>query len=362
MYLSMLHCSQFRNDKFSVGAYQSVLLFCSIIMLILPYISCTPKNVPKELSKNKEIGNFLEIALKEGINPQSRYVALEAVISYSREEGAILWLNSLLGTILEKNPGDPYGSYYLMAMAEGARDTGSDELALIYLRRLLKNYPDLVISDRSLHLIALEQIANQTDNPHEAIAMREEMQLRFPKRIALGENLYYLAHEYRKIGQWETMYEYYRAFLKIPDVVIPNEPEARANVFEALEFHESRKNWTMVNLEDLVRNIKYAISTQNVNLLRKYQAENFFLMNWTQETSDAFTHIPMNLGTFLSPRVRYSKELDEYSNENEAFLWTAGWTWKIPTWYLYFRRIDYPANPEINGNWEWTGIYLGERL
>jgi len=133
-------------------------------------------------------------------------------------------------------------------------------------------------------------------------------------------------------------------------------------VMAGLAFHNSDKSWTMESLDDLVNTVKYAIRTQDVRLLNRYQAENFFLMNWSQETSDSFTHIPMTLGSFLKSSIRYRQDLEEFSNDREAYLWTAGWTWKIPTWYLYFRRIDYPADPEINGRWEWAGIYFGERL
>jgi hypothetical protein len=46
---------------------------------------------------------------------------------------------------------------------------------------------------------------------------------------------------------------------------------------------------------------------------------------------------------------------------NEATLKTTGWNFRPPIWYLYFRRVDFPADPEINGQWEWAGVYFGEK-
>ena len=317
--------------------------------------------VPAEIRKDKDLREFLNIAAESSSEPALRYTALEPVIARARSAGELDWLASLLGGIIEANPRDPYGAYYLMAMAEGARDSGSDDLALDYLRRLLNGFPDLEISGRSLHLLAMGEIAVKSDDPREVIAMRMDMQSRFPNRIDEGRNQYYLAEVYETIGEWESMYASYRAFASSLSV-IPGVPDARHRIRSALRFHASDKSWTMESLDDIVGTVKYAIKNLDAPLLRRYQADNFFLMNWSQDSSDDFTRIPMNLGSFLKSSVRYRNELESFSNDREAYLWTAGWTWRIPTWYLYFRRIDYPANPEINGRWEWAGVYFGERL
>ena len=61
-------------------------------------------------------------------------------------------------------------------------------------------------------------------------------------------------------------------------------------------------------------------------------------------------------------RIRYSSELDGASNPNEAYLRTWGWSTYVSVWYLYFRKVDFPIDPEIHGRWEWAGIYFGEML
>ncbi len=343
---------------------RSGLIFpAAVLSSLLLLTACgSDKTIPQSLYNDKDIMELLEISRQPGVDPAMRFAALEPVIARSRNTGDIKWLGALLGEVLETHPADPYGTYYLMAMAEGARESGSESLALDYMRRLLKNFPDLEIKNQSLHLLAMGEIANKTTNPREAIDMRLEMGRYYPDRIDPGLNLYLLAGEYRKIGEWDAMYQAYRDYLEYPDTVVPKIPDARSRVISDLTFHDSNKYWTMEHLDDLVSTIKYAIRTQDIKLLTRFQADDFFLMNWTQETSDSFTHIPMTLGSFLKSSIRYNRELESYSNDSEAYLKTAGWTWKIPTWYLYFRRIDYPADPEVNGSWEWAGIYFGERL
>ncbi|PIE05248.1 MAG: hypothetical protein CSA76_00055 [Spirochaetales bacterium] len=342
--------------------FRAGCVLSAAFLLILSSCTADEINIPPSLRGSRDLQQMLRIARQSASRPAVRYAALEPVISRYRAAGEIKALNALLGRFLQENPGDPYGAYYLMAMAEGARDTGSKELSLDYMRRLLKNYPDLEIAGRSLHLLAMAELARNTDSPREAIAMRMEMQQRFFDRIDPGRNLYALAGEYRKIGNWDAMYAAYRNFLDYPQTVIPGNPDAAYEIGKQLEFHNSSKYWTMNDLDELVRTVKYAIRTRDAALLKRYQAEDFFLMSWTQRTSDDFTHTRMNLGSFLQRNIRYRSELESFSNDREAYLWSAGWSWKIPTWYLYFRKIDYPADPEINGRWEWAGIYFGERL
>jgi len=340
------------------------LVFPAIIMWSLFLLmSCgSDMIIPQALAQDKEIPEFLEIALRSGGDPAVRFAALEPIIGRARNAGETEWLEAFLGEIIESHPSDPYGAYYLMAIAEGARESGSMSLSLDYLRRLLKNYPDLEIKGKSLHLLAMEQIVAESDNPRESITMRLEMKYHYPDRIDQGLNLYRLAGDYRKIGEWTAMYQAYQEYLEYPDTNVPNIPDARSKVLSDLSFHSSNKSWTMESLENLVATVKYAIRNQDARLLSRLQAKPFFLMNWSQETSDPFTHIPMTLGSFLKPSIRYSRDLEPYSNESEAFLKTSGWSWKIRTWILYFRRVDYPADPEINGSWEWAGIYFGDRL
>ncbi|MCG8453070.1 MAG: hypothetical protein MI717_07810 [Spirochaetales bacterium] len=328
------------------------------------FVSCTSQDplVPRSLSKDKDIPELLRIARRPGVKDDVRFAALEPLISRYRESGENQVLNTLLSGFLEENPQDPYGAYYLMAMAQGARDEGSEELALDYFRRLLKNYPDLDVAGRSLHLLALGEIARKTPYKREAIDSRKESQRRFSNQIDTGANYYALAKEYGAIGSWDSMFLTYQDFLDSPETVIAGEPDARSHIESILKFHTSTKDWTFETLDDLVGTIKYAIRNVNPALLIRYQADDFFMMNWSQQSSDSFTHIPVDINNKLTDRVRYSRDLADFSTDREAYLWTAGWSWKIPSWYLYFRQIDYPADPEMNGRWEWTGIYFGERL
>ncbi|MCG8526482.1 MAG: hypothetical protein MI748_08890, partial [Opitutales bacterium] len=174
---------------------------------------------------------------------------------------------------------------------------------------------------------------------------------------------FYLGQAYEAGGRWDEAYESYRTFLRVPDAAVPGFPDARRDLARRLAFYDSNRQWTHRDLDELVREIKNALWSQDsARLLRHRAGVNFFAMSWQQEESDENSDIPtFDIGAFLRrSRVRFEDELELTSNANEAYLRTWGWSHRIPTWYLYFRRVDFPADPEIHGTWEWAGILFGE--
>jgi len=86
-------------------------------------------------------------------------------------------------------------------------------------------------------------------------------------------------------------------------------------------------------------------------------------MDWHQDKDAGNSQVAIDFGAFMSGgRLYYENILDGASNSHEAYLKTWGWTERIATWYLYFRKVDFPADPEVHGRWEWAGIYYGEKM
>ena len=86
-------------------------------------------------------------------------------------------------------------------------------------------------------------------------------------------------------------------------------------------------------------------------------------MSWQQDTYDTNSQKDVSMRGFMrGNRIRYNEALDEASNPNEAYLKTWGWNNYVSVWYLYFRKVNFPIDPEIHGRWEWAGVYYGEML
>ncbi len=301
--------------------------------------------------------------LEEEEHPAREMVLVEQIAGHLVQAGEAGRMRTFLTSFVERNPDHPYNAYFLLLVAKQYRDS-SPEMAQHYYDRVVSNYSDLKIEGTSVHYNALRELVRLTEAPQDRLAYYHELVDRFSDHLDIGATYYYMAQTHEELGQWDQAYEDYKNFLDHPQTDIRGAPDAHEKIQKRVEFYDSSKDWTMESLDELVATIKTALRNQDPGLLLRYQAEeNFFAMSWEQQETDMNSQGPFNLGIFLQrSKVRAAREIDINSNAREAYLRTTGWSHRIRTWYLYFRRVDFPADPEINGNWEWAGIFFGDSL
>ena len=312
----------------------------------------------------REMRGLFELLGAEQEAGENRFIIIQQIANRLLNNGEPQKLILFLTTYVERNPADPYNAYYLGIVASAYRDQGALPMAIHYYERILKNYPDLLLPTGSLHFQCLQELLAVVRDPEARIEYYKELISRFSEAIDPGATSYFLAQAYEEVGEWEQAIRVYQKFLKYPETQIPGVPRVHSRVREKVEFYYSDKSWTVENLEQLVEQIKAAIRSRNTRLLLRYRAKvNFFTMSWAQHESDDTVSLVFDIGAFLqSSRVQADDTLDVDSNTGEAFLRTTRWSYRIPTWYLYFRKVDFKPDPEINGRWEWAGIYFGEKL
>ena len=263
-----------------------------------------------------------------------------------------------------KFPDDPYNSYYLLMIAYAYMQQDSLPVAMQYFDLIVKNYPDLTVSGESIHLACLKQLIEFTENWEQMVWYYQELISRFSESIDLGAAWFMLAQTYEHIGDWSGAIQAYTRYLPYAGSVIPGFPNAHNYARQQVDFNNSPKDWTFESLPALLSAVKAALDAGSSRQLGRCQAKvNFFARSWEQVETDDAAMADFNLSDFMrSNRIRYAESVDSSSNATEAFLRTSGWSLYISTWYLYFRKIYFPSNPEIHGRWEWAGVYYGEKL
>jgi len=316
---------------------------------------------PEKVKETRELLRLLQGGAKEDAG---RFVLLNQIANNLKASGYPDRMNVFLTSYVEKHPKDPFNAYYLFQVARNYHDQNALPIAAYYYNRILQNHPDLLIQGKSIHLMCLQELIRLTKEGEYRINYYKEMQARFPNQLDPGSTFYYMGKTYETLGEWEQAIQMYNKFLKYPDTVIPENPEAQRQVSSLLAFHASDKRWTRESLDEIVKEIKTAIDQKDVRALLNLRAQvNFFAMSWEQDESESYAQASFDIGTFLRGSiVRYADTLDIDSNAREAYLETWGWTYRIATWYLYFRKINYPQDPSIHGRWEWAGIFFGEKL
>ena len=338
------------------------ITFFAFCVYILFAFSCTQETT---ISKNqKELFELLE---KEKDNSQTSFSIINQIADSFRYQGDNQSLILFLTDFVEKNPDNPYNSYWLLLTAYTYMLENADSVAEYYFDRIIQNYDDLLVKGKSVHVLCLQNLIQISTSSDNRIYYFNQLITRFPDEVNITELYMRLAIEYEKIGDWEQALYTYSLFLERPDattIQIPGIPDAYNKARKLIDFNNSPKDWTFESLESLEKAVKKAISRYSSTLLDKYRSKvNFFAMSWKQEETDTNSQKNFSMKDYMrGNRIRYSAKLDESSNPNEAYLRTTGWSQYINVWYLYFRKVNFPLDPEIHGRWEWAGIYFGEKL
>jgi len=262
------------------------------------------------------------------------------------------------------NPADHYNSFYFMMIAYAYIQQGSEPIAALYFDLILRNYPDLIINDESIHLVCLRHLIDMNPNPEKQVWYYRELISRFDDKIDLGNVWFMLGQACERVGDWNGAIQAYAKYIPFTGTIIPGFPNADQYARQQVDFSRSPKDWTFDSLPALRAVIQGALDEGNPWTLMRYQAKvNFFTRSWEQIEMDNSRMALSNLSHFMTGRIRYAPTLEASSTATEAYLRTTGWSsFSMSTWYLYFRKIYFPQDPEIHGRWEWAGIYYGERF
>ena len=261
-------------------------------------------------------------------------------------------------------PKDPAAALYLFTIARHfAAETDALPIVRAYLRRALYAHPDIDVEGESVHRQAARSLFFITDDPYERIAVHDMLAERLQGQPATPEYQYLVGQAYAATGDWERAYAAFERVLELNPEPIQGTGDIRRTILREIGMRNSSRDWVVRDLPTLVARIKSALSNRDVAALGRLRADvNFFAMSWQQDEFDPNSRVTrFNPSAFLRrSRVRFDRDLHPRSNDSEAYLRTFNWSHRIGTWYLYFRRVHYPADPDVHGGWEWAGILFGE--
>ena len=339
------------------------LLLIGVLLLFSGCVRTNSYFVVGDQEQKEELKQLYKLLQTGEKKPESKFILIQRITKILHTVGENEKLNLFLTTYVEKNSADPFNGYYLLVVAQNYMEDEAYPFAVHYFERILKNHSDLLVRDKSVHYICLRNLIQLVETPEVKVNYYKDLLSRFPDEIDKGSTYYYLAKTYEELGEWDLAIQAYGNFLKYPESQIAGVPDARIEAKTMVDYATyDGRDWTMASLDELVKTIKWAIYRRDVQTLRYYMSKiNFFTTSWEEQEIKSDDTFEYHLSAFLNSRIRYTEELDKDSNAQEAYLRTTGWSYRIKTWYLYFRKVHFPADPERHGRWEWAGIYFGEK-
>ena len=349
-----------------------VAIVCGVALSIAT-IGCTRIDsyyVAGNFQERHRLRELFRYLRQPDLSPQMRLTLYELIGSQLEAAGYPERMRNFIAARIEAAPSDIYNVHYLNLIAKSYLQSGDRDTARYYLHRVVWNYDDIKIDGHSIQREALITLAEIENDDRRRADFLTELIERFPDNANDPLRYLQLAESYERIAEWDKVYESYQQLVELCETRdgeycsdLPNSTSI-ATVRANLRFWQSQRNWTAEKLDDLVTTIKRALSRRDASTLLLYRPSvNFFARSWHQEEFDFNSQINFNIGIFLRrSRVSSSDAIDINSNAQEAYLRTWGWSHRIPTWYFYFRRVDFPADPRTHGNWEWAGIFFGEQL
>lgn len=335
------------------------LCFAAII-----FVSCARNSTETADIKKTQLMTLLE---RPNIDSSSSFAIVNQIVTDHLSNSEFHEVALFLTDWVAQHPDDNYNSYWLLMVAYAYLSTDAEPIAEYYFDRIISEYPDLFVQDKSIHYLCLTNLIQISKTPHSRIRYFNELINKFPDEVSVTELYLRLALEYEKESEWEAALRSYSLFLEQPDastIQIHGEPGAYKNARQIVDFNNSSKDWTFESLEALEAAVKKAIANYDWRALENCKSKvNFFSMSWPQDELDTNAQENFSMRNFMrGNRISVAKEIDESMIPNEVYLRTWGWSPYVSVWYLCFRRVNFPVDPDIHGNWEWIGIYMGERM
>ena len=379
--------NEYLKKSFAKSFLYMILILILLLFFFLYFIFSNGNYKYDNAIKNKK-NELLKCFLKDDLTSNERfYLTKQLEISYKNLKDDDSFVNFLLN-YLENHPDDPYNSYYYYSIAETYYRQNFKKMALINYKNSLSSL-ELRLNGKSIHLNALKRIIElEKDYFVKSFYYKflvenidKFYELKGKERTKTTGEIYYNYIKFLKeIGDYQNVYLYYKKIIKLYKKQYPALQSIDLNVsylkgvpnfyYEAEEqyrFYLSPNKPVFKNLNTLISKIRTAIVNRDSNSLLSYRSNaNFFAMTYTQDKNDysakrdRYARLIEEVLNYTKKPILVSYALDKRSTSKEAYLKTYGWNYSLPNWYFYFKKVDYPLNKEIDGGWEWAGLYMGE--
>ncbi len=355
-----------KNTCFIYNRIQERSLYIILILyFVLFFISCEGyyNNLSSPIDRNRKTAALL---LRKPVNNDITDLILWAnnlkIVSEEQkiEESLIDYLG-----VLSLKEEEPFKSYLNFLVSQIYWEKENIESSLLYLSKIDRSAYNLQYDYMPIGLISSQRVIKSNISPYSHI---EAAFLTISVDFADFIDVPLFKKEFAEF--YRSNYRIDKAVVLMEEIIaMSNKNQAIKNIIDLramkndIWFYRSSKDWIYKDLEELVSKIQKAVQARNELLLSRYVSKTSFEGRlWSKEKTMVYSYRDIYISNKWNRNIVFSTKLEDFSSETEAYLKTTNWNFSyLQTWYLYFKKVDYPYDNRINGGWEWKGIYFGER-
>ena len=343
---------QYKKHSHKTYGFYGILCIFGVFIIIISafYIS---QFIPPSIT-------LVQAYKKQQHIPYVAYKYLKEIQAYTEKipDDTINFI-ALLKTHINTHPTDPYNTYYLKTIGLLYLQKNASLQASYYLNKAISklsyNTKPIISIDILNTLIDIE-----TNTTQKIIYLNMVLAL-FSEEINLVNTYYTLGTLYDSIADWDNAYKIYTQLLALPiDQLLLENQDHIEHVFFRVKKYRAKNTQTFDNVQQAQQTVLNSLYSRNARRIKSLQAPGFFTAQWQESPIDPNAHIPtFDIVSILrNSKLYVDPKFSEYSTGNKVLWATYGWE-RLNTWYMVFRKIQYPDTITHNGRWEWAGIHFG---
>ncbi len=342
------------------------ILYFTILILIIFFITCVANN--QQLNtyhfENSTFKIFNEtLQKKENLNSYYEIINwtndIKSIFLDSGKEKELL---QFFGELAEKEKNIDIKNLIYFIISDFIWEIGNKDIAIFYMLKVNESSYSIEYNYNPIGYYIAKRIINSEASNKIKEKMYNLLLTDYKNIIDIPYTLYEFSQLYKEELEINKAVKIMQEILKYPlnnDYI--NESININDIKADINFNNYQKLWIYQDLETLINNIKNAIEKQDKALLDSFVSKNDFSIKLFQkENKRRWTYYELKVHDKWNSRISFSPKLEDFSNNNEAFLKTSNWDFiDMRVWYFYFKKVNYPYDIRVNNGWEWAGILLG---
>jgi hypothetical protein len=271
------------------------------------------------------------------------------------------YLPIFLGELSQLEKNEDFKNYLYFFISDLYWELGDKDVSVYYMLKVDKIYYSIDFKEGPVGYFIARRIISCNVSNEVKIKMYEVLLNNYKDKCDIAVVLYEMSNIYKKMSDIKKAINVMNLLIEYSNKNDNTNPEININsIKNEIYFYNLKKDWVYRDIKILINNVKDAIQKKDYYRLSTYASKTNFYGKIFQKTQQTLTYNQIEIYKRWNRGIIFEENPSGFSSANEVFIKSDNWDFlNMNTWYFYFKKIDYPYDIDINGSWEWAGIFFG---